>query len=217
MGKEKLTQQEVVPKKKKSNVTDVRTLIQKIGLHNLIILLMVGVLLFLFTFPNSSRTKEKKIPSVATSDTPLKANPMYSEADSESEEYVKQIEERLQKILEKVEGIGKVEVMITLSSSKELVTLKDAPYTQETVNENDGEGGSRVTSKSSKEDTSVMSSTQEGGTSPYIVKELEPIVEGVVVSAQGGADAMVQKDIIEAAEVLFNIPIHKVKVLRMHS
>ncbi len=36
-----------------------------------------------------------------------------------------------------------------------------------------------------------------------------------MVIAEGGDNVLVIKDIVEAAEVLFNIPMHKVKVMKM--
>ena len=132
----------------------------------------------------------------------------------DSNTYIAELENRLESILRKVSGIGEVEVMITLKKSKEQIPLKDAPYTRDDSDEDDGEGGSRTNSRIQKEESTVMV-TKDGDTQPYILQEVEPEIEGVLVIAEGGDNILIIKDIVEAAEVLFNIPVHKVKVMKM--
>ena len=50
---------------------------------------------------------------------------------------------------------------------------------------------------------------------PYVIKEVEPVVEGVVVVAQGGGNDIIKNQIVEAVSVLFHISSYKVKVLKM--
>ena len=49
---------------------------------------------------------------------------------------------------------------------------------------------------------------------PYVTKELCPKVTGVVVSAEGGDNVKVKTEISEAMEALFDVPPHKIKVLK---
>jgi len=106
--------------------------------------------------------------------------------------------------------------MITLKGSKEKVILKDTPYTQESMNEVDGEGGNRDSSSINKEDTTVLVNGGNGESVPYVIQELEPEVEGIVVIAGGGDNVEIKTEIMEAAQVLFNVPAHKVKVMKMN-
>ncbi len=118
-------------------------------------------------------------------------------------------------VLAQVKGVGRVNVMITIASSKEKVTLKDAPYTSEELQEKDDAGGSREQKKVSREEQSVLVDGADGSV-PYVLKENEPAVEGIVVVAEGGDDVQVQNEIIGAVEVLFNVPKHKIKVMKMN-
>jgi stage III sporulation protein AG len=127
------------------------------------------------------------------------------------------MENKLKNILKKVSGIGDVEVMLTLKASGKQVPLKDNPSTQESVNEVDGEGGSRTNNNVTREESTVLVADGSGGEAPFILQETEPEVEGVVVIAQGGDNVQIIMDIIEAAEVLFNVPAHKVKVMKMRN
>ena len=49
---------------------------------------------------------------------------------------------------------------------------------------------------------------------PYIVKTLQPDVEGVLVVAEGADDSIVKKNISEAVQVLFGIDVHRIKVAK---
>ena len=114
-----------------------------------------------------------------------------------------------------MEGVGKVEVMLTLENSEEQIVLKDRPNTQENLNETDTSGGSRVSSNSQYEEETVLITTKAGETVPYVTKEIVPRIKGVIVLAQGAGDGKIQTMISNAVSVLFDIPIHKVQVLQM--
>jgi stage III sporulation protein AG len=191
--------------------------IKEIGPARLVILLMVGIFLLLLSFPDllSSEKKTSK-ENVTTGDNSVKESLNSTQTGDETEIYVSDLEDRLESTLAKVEGIGAVDVMITLKGSKEVVVLKDEPYTQESMNETDGEGGTRNSSSIDKQDSTVLIDGGNGESIPYILKEIEPQVEGVVVIAQGGGNISVVTEIIEALQVLFDVPAHKVKVMKMN-
>lgn len=185
--------------------------IKEIGIPKLIILFLAGIFLVVLTIPDlfgsKSTTEEKKL------DMNVVSNQTQESSTTNSVEYN---EDKLKKILEKVEGVGDVEVMITLKSSKEQVVLKDSPYEQENLNETDEAGGSRISSSLKNDEKTVLVTNGSGENAPYVTKEMEALVEGVVVIAEGGGNSKVAVGIMEAVEVLFNVPSHKIKVLPMN-
>ncbi len=189
--------------------------LKNIGLPRLIMLAMAGVLIILLSVPGifSSVNSKKEIPKDNESKVVQKDS---NTTSYDSNTYISEMENKLEKILGKVSGIGNVEVMITLKASSEQVPLKDKPSTQESVNEVDGEGGSRTNNNMTREDSTVLVTNEDGNSQPYIIQELEPEVEGVLVIAEGGDNAKIKLDVIEAAQVLFGIPAHKVKVMKMN-
>lgn len=191
--------------------------LKEIGLEKLVIMLLCGIFLIVLSFPNlfGSEKKENKQNNIDKS-TSLNNNPIYTDVGDETVDYTTQLEKKIKTALKKVEGMGDVEVVITLKSSKELVTLKDSPYSKEDMEEKDSEGGNRVSSSVDKKETTVIVSNEDGDAMPYIVKELEPEIEGVLVIAQGGGNSNTIKEIVEAVEVLFNVPAHKIKVMKMN-
>jgi hypothetical protein len=188
--------------------------LKDIGMPKLILMFAAGILLILLTFPGiMGGDKKDGNKNIDTESTDNQKGMNTTSYDMNT--YISELENRLENILRKVQGIGDVEVMITLKSTGEKVPLKDVPYTQEELNESDGEGGSRTSSRIQKEENTVLITDEEGNTEPYILQEREPEIEGIVVIAEGGDNVFVIKDVIEACEVLFNIPAHKVKVMKM--
>ncbi len=185
----------------------------------LAILFCIGVLIVLtvtdpFESKESKTVEEETAKEEAVSQETM-LNYQAKDATEESDPVISYYEKKLKKILEKMDGVGEVDVMITLKSSKELVVLKDEPYTQESLNEVDNQGGSRTSSSASNDEETVLVNDGNGNSEPFVVKELAAQIEGVVVIAQGGSDGEVALDIVSAVEVLFGIPAHKVKVLEM--
>lgn len=192
--------------------------LKEIGLKNLILLCVAGLVLILLSVPDviSFTNKKQNKNETSSSDPYEKEEANHQIADTTtSSDYIEQMEQRLKHILKKVEGIGEVEVMITIKASKEQVILKDVPYSQDSVNETDSQGGSRISSQLSKEEETVLVQPENGGTIPYVIKELEPKIEGVVVIAEGGDNSFIINEINSAIEALFGVPVHKIKVMKM--
>lgn len=190
--------------------------LKDIGLPKLVIILVAGILIIVLSVPGlftkSSKTEDK----VIDNNKQVVQNDMNITSHG-TNTYISEMENKLKNILKKVSGIGDVEVMITLKASGKQIPLKDYPSEQESLNEVDGEGGSRTNNNVKRDENTVLVNDGEGGEAPYILQETEPEVEGVVVIAEGGDDVRVIVDIIEAVEVLFNVPAHKVKVMKMSS
>ena len=179
---------------------------KELGLKDWGMLLGAGVLLLTVSVPDflGGSTKEEN----GTEPFLLQTEQIRPET---TEEYVQQLEMRLEQILSQVEGAGNVEVMITVRASKEKIVLKDENSVQEVTTEQDGAGGTRTITQMEMQEESIMRQT-DGEEAPYVTKELEPQVEGVVVLTEGrNADL----DLVEAVQALFDLPAHKIKVLKM--
>lgn len=197
-----------------SFINKVLTGIKKAGPSKIVIMLMLGI--FLLIVPVPIKSADKSSDNVNTKEVNAPQEDAIPVSGDETKIYVTTLEKRLKGVLSKVEGIGAVEVMITLKGSSELVILKDSPYTQERINEVDGEGGSRITSSFIQEENTIMVEREDGSNSPYVLQELEPQVEGILVIAQGGNNSEIINQIVEASQVLFGVPEHKVKVMKMN-
>ncbi len=191
---------------------DFKKILKEFGLPKLLVILGCGLAILLLSVPGLFSSGNKS--STGSTENTVKAS--NSEKYSSTEEYVCTQENRLKQILMQVKNIGKVEVMITVKSSKELVPLKDETSDKQTTAEQDSAGGNRNSTSDSSSEETVLSQASQGENSPYIVKQIEPEIEGVLVIAQGGDSDRVKSEIVDAVKVLFNVPAHKIKVMKMN-
>ena len=127
--------------------------------------------------------------------------------------YERQLEERLKELLSHVEGVGQVEVMIVLKSSEEKVWRVDRNTSYSSTQETDSNGGTRDIRSQEMTEGTILSG-QSGEEGPLLEKEMRPEISGVVVTASGGGSPTVQAEISAAVEALFDVPSHKIKVLK---
>ena len=178
--------------------------------EQLVVLLLFGVLLVVIAHPTTTGTMgaDKK-------DADISGTQGAAGTDTATLTYEEQLEKRLSAILSQVAGAGRVEVMVTLESRGERIVEKDTPESRKSVEETDSSGGSRTTDEQDWGEETVYYEDGSGGKSPYVVKELEPNIEGVLVLAEGGDSAVVKQELLEAVQALFPIEAHKVKIMKL--
>ncbi len=123
-----------------------------------------------------------------------------------SQKYIQQTEKELEMILEKINGAGKVEVMLTLESSYENVFAKGYS-TKEDKGEKD--------EKKEFEEEYIIIKNGSSNEECLVVKVYEPAIKGVAVIAQGADDIKVKNAITQTVCALFNISSARVSVEKM--
>ena len=178
----------------------------------LLILLLVGILLLVIAVPvpkgNDQTIKSGESASAAT------AGQSQAGSSDVDLDYIDYLENHLAENLAQINGAGEVSVMITLKSSTEKVIEKDNNQQTETVTESDSQGGTRTTSNLSQEESTIYEDRSDNTKSPYVSKTIAPQVEGVVVIASGGDNALVKENITEAVRALFDIDTHKIRIMK---
>ncbi len=173
--------------------------------NQLLILFLAGLLLLVIVFPvpgeDTQSGEEEPLQDVASGENDTKA-------------YEEYLEEKTAQALQYVEGVGQAKVMITLKSSGQRIVEKDQTSSSQTTEETDSEGGSRTSQDSSSDKTSVYQQDSDGSQTPYVSKELTPEIEGVIVIADGGDNAVVVRNITEAVQALFGVEAHKIKIMK---
>lgn len=129
-------------------------------------------------------------------------------------DYEAYLEEKTARTLRYVEGVGEVKVMITLKSGAQKIIEKDQQSSSQTTEEADSQGGTRTSNDISSDKTSIYEQNSDGSQSPYVSKELLPEIEGVIVIADGGDNAVVVQNITEAVQALFGVEAHKIKIMK---
>ena len=176
--------------------------------NHLLILFLVGMLLFVavFPLPTSDQTGTDTAESTSTAAA--------GESGTAVGEYEAYLEEKTAEILRQVDGVGEVTVMITLRSGGQKVIEKDQSGSSQTTEEEDSAGGKRTVEESTSDKSSVYEQGADGSSIPYVSKELSPEIEGVVVIADGGGNAVTAQDITEAVQALFGVEAHKIKIMK---
>lgn len=152
----------------------------------LVIVIIFVCILLLFYFGDSQ---------TITNDTSYQTFTSY-------ESYTKDLETRLSAILSKISGAGKVNAMITLAGTPELVIAYNTQQTGDYLGTKDG-----VTIK--KEPIII---NKNGNSSPLILSESLPEIKGVVIVAQGANDVAVKLNLITATTKLLNISANAVEI-----
>lgn len=67
-----------------------------------------------------------------------------------------------------------------------------------------------------QEESTVYTQDGNGGRVPYVIEEMEPQIQGILVVAEGGDNSQVVQNITEAVMALFGVEAHKIKVMKMN-
>jgi stage III sporulation protein AG len=134
------------------------------------------------------------------------------EPTSPFRKYEIEYESRLKEMLEKVVGVGTVDVFVTVASTEEIVYARNARDTQQTTNETDNQGAKRHITEVSRSGEIVLHQVS-GSDKPIIVKTIKPKVAGVTVVANGAENLTVRKLLINAVTVGLDVPPHRVEVV----
>lgn len=184
--------------------------------NNLIVVVLIGILFMVIALPVKKQDTDVPENTVNAGNTGSSTNAEIYDSSFfiDEESYVENIERRLEAALSRLEGAGEVKVMITLSSSAEVVLEKDTVSSLSETEEADGEGGSRTVRVEDKEETTVYI-TESGRLTPYVIKTITPRVEGVIVLAEGAGEGKVSMEILDAVRVIFGIEAHRVKIMKL--
>lgn len=185
--------------------------LKKIGFLRLGLLAVAAIILIICSLPQNQLSNLNQAQSMGSS--------LDTDGDTSLFSYEHELENRLEQILGGMEGITSVDVMITLSATSEKVLEKSIQLEENKQEIEKGSGESlekSVTSSLSKKNEALLTGNTSGSM-PYIIKEMSPSIQGVVVAAQGNITQTKIREISEAVQALFGIEAHKIKVIEKKS
>ncbi|BBH21115.1 stage III sporulation protein AG [Paenibacillus baekrokdamisoli] len=134
-------------------------------------------------------------------------------SDGDSFESIEQpLEIRLKEILEKIVGVGSVDVLLTIDSTEEVVVERNDKESQQVTNETDKSGGKRNMTSITKDGQVVLYQTSNSQ-SPIIQKRIKPKIRGVLIVAKGAENMTVRHLIMDAVEKGINVPVNRISVV----
>ena len=173
----------------------------------LIIILIVTLITINSIWGNSETVDENK--QEATGYKVLADNTKKEKETTEETD----LEERLENILSKMEGVGKVNVMITYTKGSEIVPMKNETAKISTTQETDSDGGTRVIEEKDTSKEIIYTNGSEIETQTVI----NPVVKGAIIIAEGASNASVKTNIVSAVEAITGLATYKVQVFEMNS
>lgn len=173
--------------------------------ENLTVIFLIGLILLI-----GASALSKPRPSNSNDNKELV---LVNQKESSSEDYAQKLEKDLKNILSKIEGVGNVEVLITLNSDEEVVAAMDVVESSTTTNEKDSSGAVRETIQTESNNRVVTSQDTSGQNAPIVLKRIMPEIRGVIVVADGAKDPRLRYELSSAVQTALGIPAYKVKVI----
>lgn len=159
-----------------------KALVEKLKKYKFVaLILLVGLVLMLL--PSGERSESKP-------------------AESSEEVFsLEQTERRMEGILKDIQGVGQVNVMLTLKSGATLELAKDSVTS---VRE----------SETKRESDVVTISRGSGGEEVVVTQQRYPLYQGAVVVCEGGGNSAVRLTVIEVVSVLTGLGSDKITVVQ---
>ncbi|MDD4658070.1 MAG: hypothetical protein PHW26_03390 [Eubacteriales bacterium] len=127
------------------------------------------------------------------------------------EDYQQLLQRELESILARIEGAGRVTVMLTLDDEGEIIYASDEETSKRTTSEEDSQGGVRQQLEYDSRGQLVIVQTgnqQE----PVAVKLIKPRVRGVLVVAAGADNPLIRERLTHAVQRVLDVPAYKITV-----
>ncbi len=177
-----------------------------------IILIITIVIINIIWNDNKTTTKiekntsTKKLATSITNESNINENNTITESS---------LEEKLEQILSKIQGVGEVKVCINYSESSEIVAMYNESSKINNTEESDTSGGTR---KIQETDTQkdIIYKEENGEKIPITQKIIQPKIEGAIITAKGAENATTKTNIVQAVEAVTGLATHKIQVFEMN-
>lgn len=121
-----------------------------------------------------------------------------------AQQYLEETEQRIGTLLSKVQGVGKVYVMVTLENSVQYVYAKDEKQSASSVMTYADGTPSKSEEKGDTQQSYILVDSSNGKT-PLVLTELQPTIKGVVVVCEGAKNPATQQRVISVVTTALGI------------
>lgn len=179
----------------------------------LVIILIITVVIINYVWSGEKSSNKKVTNSTGKQLATINNNQTLASSQYNNTESIS-LEEKLEDILSKIEGVGSVKVFINYSESSETVAMYNENSKTSTTEETDKSGGTRKVEQTDSQ-KEVIYQEQNGTKTPIVQKTVEPKIEGAIITAKGAGDINVKTSIIQAVEAATGLATHKIQVFTM--
>lgn len=182
-------------------------------MENMVILLIILIITCIAV--NKIWNGDKKEDEIQTRQNTTTGKQLATQENNSNSENTTDLQSNLERILSNIDGVGKVSVLLTYSESSELVPLYDETKSETTTEEADTSGGKRTTTDTNTQKSAIMQENSSGEKSIITQKTVSPKIEGAIITAEGGENANVKTQIIQAVEAATGLATHKIQVFKL--
>ena len=125
-----------------------------------------------------------------------------------------ELEEKLEDILKKINGVGDVNVFINYSETSTVVAMYNENTKESSTEETDTSGGLRTIQETDTQ-KEIVYTEENGDKKPITQKVIMPTIEGAIITAKGASNATIKTNIIQAVEAATGLATHKIQVFEM--
>lgn len=184
---------------------------KKRQIENIIVFIIILIITVLIINNMWLSDNEKNKKNVQDSSKVLAQNTQTTNSNDNNED---DLEQKLEDILESINGVGKVKVLIKYSETSSVVAMYNETVSESTSKEEDGDGGSKDV-KEVENKKEIVYTEEDGENKPITEKVVMPIIEGAIVTAQGAGNTSVKTSIVSAMEAVTGLAVHKIQVFEM--
>ena len=123
------------------------------------------------------------------------------------------LDQKLEEILAKIKGVGKVNVLVTYSENEfNKIPMYNENNTKNTTEEVDKNGNTKKNTSDIIQKEIVLGADQNP-----VIKSIEnPRIEGAIITAEGAGNIDIKTNIISAVEAATGLATHKIQVFEMN-
>ena len=130
-----------------------------------------------------------------------------------NEEYTAALEKKLSTLISSIEGVGKAQVMVTLTSSARMVYATEEKTQSDHVQDISGEDR-KVQESDNSQISYILVDKGSGQKQPLVTTQLEPEIKGVVVICPGADSKILTSRISDVVTTALGIGANKVCVVK---
>lgn len=178
-------------------------------------ILIVGLVGFIIMILNSFvQVKEVDPLSESRASPQEQTEPVLGKAkeSSDFQTIEETIEMRIKDILEKIVGVGVVDVLVTVDSTAEMIFDRNTKDAQQITDETDANGAKRHITDVTRSGDIVFYEVS-GNQTPIEIKKVKPKIRGVLIVANGAENVVVKKLIKEAVERGLSVAAHRISIV----
>lgn len=180
-------------------------------IENLVVFIIILIITIIVI--NSIWSEEEKTQSKEQNVINKQLASSAEESDSYGEN---NLEERLEKILKSIDGVGNVNVFINYSETSKVVAMYNENTKESSTEETDTSGGVRTIQETDTQ-KEVVYNESNGEKTPVTEKVVNPKIEGAIITAQGASNSNIKANIVSAVEAVTGLATHKIQVFEMKS